>query len=382
MEESEGVKKLKEQYFFGFGKFFSFSSEENSTRQKNACWENKISYFIPINMNCSPTFDTTCVCWSTIFHLCKSTGKVHAYGWFNGEKMGAMENILLPIPSKIQNLQADWEKVILICSEGKCHVISNLHGDWTTSVYENKTKFASADVGEMHVITVDENGKAFTATTDVIDSPKSSSKSSPLLFSPLQLKVRVDQVSCGKEHVLLLSKTTGHVFSFGLGTRGQLGHGMVDKETIPKLIDALTGVHLKQVAAGGWHSLALSSIGDIYAWGWNNHGQLGITCLPPEVPQAFYMLPYIVDFPLESSVSHVACGARHSGAVISEPRQSVLTWGWGKYGQLGHGDDHDRSRPTVVEYFENIDGQILDINCGPWQTIVTFERHNLANVVA
>ncbi|XP_028391847.1 RCC1 domain-containing protein 1-like [Dendronephthya gigantea] len=282
-----------------------------------------------------------------------------------------MENMLLPIPSKILNLQADWEKVMLICNEGKCHVISNLHGDWKTSVYENETKFKSADVGQMHAITVDENGKAYSSKTDMnIDS----SKSSPLLFSPIQMKVKVDEVSCGKEHVLILNKTSGHVFSFGIGTRGQLGHGGVDEETIPRLIDALTGVHMNQVSAGGWHSLALSNIGDIYAWGWNNHGQLGITCLPPEVPETFYTLPYIVDFPQEVSVNHVACGARHSGAVMSEPRQSVLTWGWGKYGQLGHGDDQDRNRPTVVEYFENIDGKILDMNCGPWQTIVTLER--------
>lgn len=152
-----------------------------------------------------------------------------------------------------------------------------------------------------------------------------------------------------------------------------MGHGEVNAETTPKLIEALTGINIQHVTAGGWHSLALSETGDIYAWGWNNSGQLGITCLPPEVPKTFYVLPYIVEFPQECTIFQISCGTRHSVAVASDPKHSVWTWGWGQYGQLGHGDTLDRTTPTRVEYFEEIDGKVLNINCGPWQTVVTLE---------
>ncbi|XP_052100080.1 RCC1 domain-containing protein 1-like [Mytilus californianus] len=86
---------------------------------------------------------------------------------------------------------------------------------------------------------------------------------------------KVAAVSCGKEHILLLT-TYGTVLTFGGGTRGQLGHGTVDSTKEPKLIDSLAGLKMLAVAAGGWHSLCVSECGDIYCWGWNESGQLGL----------------------------------------------------------------------------------------------------------
>ena len=31
-----------------------------------------------------------------------------------------------------------------------------------------------------------------------------------------------------------------------------------------------------QLASGGWHNLALTESGDVYSWGWNESGQLGL----------------------------------------------------------------------------------------------------------
>ena len=378
MAASEGVRKLKEHYFFGFAKFFNFSDGRKHLghiheQQTNAKEQERISYKTPIRINCATNFDKACVTWSTIFYLSKNTGKVHVYGWCNGRKITGNENVFLLVDCKISCLNAQWNKFVLISDDGKCHVTTNLHNDWTPSVYENKIKFTTCDVGDMHAILLDENGQAYQLENQNLNTDNDIKCSNfPCVLSQLQLKEKVDLVSCGKEHVLLLDMTFGHVFSFGLGSRGQLGHGTVDAETTPKIIEALAGIPIKHIAAGGWHSLALSNIGDIYAWGWNNHGQLGIKCLPPEVPQAFYMLPYIVDFPQDCVVNHIACGARHSVAVTSE---GVWSWGWGQYGQLGHGNDLDRTVPTLVEYFQEIHTPILDVSCGPWQTIVTLEAN-------
>jgi alpha-tubulin suppressor-like RCC1 family protein len=379
MAAGEGVEKIKEHYFFGFAKFFSFMGERKTSRhiqgdEENAEKQDTLSYMTPIKINFASNFDKTCVTWSTIFHLSKETGKVHVYGWCNGRKITANEKLFLPINCKILNLNARWKNLVLISRDGKCHMITNQHNDWTATIYESESKFTTCDVGDMHTIIVDENSQAYQLENVESESLKTDNEMKcdrlPCVLSQIQLKERVDLVSCGKEHVLLLDMTSGHVFSFGLGSRGQLGHSTVDAETAPKIIEALAGIHIKHVAAGGWHSLALSDIGDIYAWGWNNHGQLGIKCLPPEVPQTFYMLPYIVDFPQDCIVDRIACGARHSVALTSE---GVWSWGWGKYGQLGHGDSCDKTFPTLVEYFQEINMKILDISCGPWQTIVVLE---------
>lgn len=121
--------------------------------------------------------------------------------------------------------------------------------------------------------------------------------------------VRVTQVACGNEHCLLLTET-GQVFSWGIGryegvlwckdclvqsqeatvllahglvhlagccfSRGQLGHGGLENEQeIARQVDSLAGLRVMLVAAGGWHSSAVTECSDLYTWGWNQSGQLG-----------------------------------------------------------------------------------------------------------
>ena len=85
--------------------------------------------------------------------------------------------------------------------------------------------------------------------------------------------LQVTDVVCGKEHSLLLTEY-GQVFSWGGGSRGQLGHGNLASEDKPKLIMALDGMRIKKVAAGGWHSACISQYDDLYMFGWNESGQL------------------------------------------------------------------------------------------------------------
>ena len=81
------------------------------------------------------------------------------------------------------------------------------------------------------------------------------------------------QVVCGKEHCMLLTEH-GQLFSWGGGSRGQLGHGTVTGELEPRLVLALDGLRIIKIAAGGWHSAAISESHDLYMFGWNESGQL------------------------------------------------------------------------------------------------------------
>ncbi|NWV60501.1 RCCD1 protein, partial [Malurus elegans] len=42
---------------------------------------------------------------------------------------------------------------------------------------------------------------------------------------------------------------------------GQLGHGTLESEPQPRLVEALAGVPMQAVAAGGWHSASVSGEG-------------------------------------------------------------------------------------------------------------------------
>lgn len=41
-------------------------------------------------------------------------------------------------------------------------------------------------------------------------------------------------------------------------SRGQLGHGAVDSQEKPKMVENLAGLKMVSVAAGGWHSVSIS----------------------------------------------------------------------------------------------------------------------------
>jgi alpha-tubulin suppressor-like RCC1 family protein len=69
----------------------------------------------------------------------------------------------------------------------------------------------------------------------------------------------------------------GGVLTWGCNLLGQCGHGGSPSEVAsPRLLAPLLGVPIKAVRAGLNHTLALSEAGDVYAWGANESGQLGL----------------------------------------------------------------------------------------------------------
>ncbi|NXS53290.1 RCCD1 protein, partial [Brachypteracias leptosomus] len=81
--------------------------------------------------------------------------------------------------------------------------------------------------------------------------------------------------------------------------------------------------------------------------------------------QAF---PALLDLPQELEVRGVSCGSRHTAAVTRGGE--LYTWGWGKYGQLGHGDDASSDQPRRVKFLAAEGLRVEEVTCGPWSTYV------------
>jgi alpha-tubulin suppressor-like RCC1 family protein len=148
-------------------------------------------------------------------------------------------------------------------------------------------------------------------------------------------------ISGGDNHSLVTSGKIGEAWSFGHGRYGQLGHGGEENEAVPRLIEALSGVAVKHVAAGEYHSMVLTRDGDVFTWGWGRFGELGHGNTDQQlVPKRVEGLTNVTD---------IASGGRHSLAVGGGG--AVYTWGYNYRGQLGlgdHGDGTDRDVPTEV----------------------------------
>ncbi|KAK9735538.1 hypothetical protein RND81_04G211300 [Saponaria officinalis] len=183
-------------------------------------------------------------------------------------------------------------------------------------------------------------------------------------FSPVQLSAldghEVNSITCGADHTLAYSEPRLQVYSWGWGDFGRLGHGNSSDVFIPQSIKTLDGLKIKQIACGDSHCLAVTMDGEVMSWGRNQNGQLGLNStedsLIPQKIQTFQGIP----------VKMVAAGAEHSAAVTETGE--LYGWGWGRYGNLGLGDRNDRLVPEKVSPIEGI--KMTLVACG-WRHTIT-----------
>lgn len=181
---------------------------------------------------------------------------------------------------------------------------------------------------------------------------------------------KVKKMVSGVEHCLVMT-SNGDVFSFGCGLRGALGHGDINSILSPMQVEGLAGLKIIDIAAGSFHSVAVSSFGDVYTWGWNTHGQLGLPKIAKHTfertvksHQQVFTTPQLIELEDEESVTSVSCGCKHT--VLRSENNRVFSAGLNNYGQLGLATECED-----VEKFTEVPVKIKDsteVFCGHWST--------------
>ena len=149
--------------------------------------------------------------------------------------------------------------------------------------------------------------------------------------------VSVTAVAAGGDHVLLLA-SDGTVWGWGGNTNGEVGDGSTTFRSRSSPVQAYGLSNIVAIAAGIEHSLALDSSGNVWTWGLNSEGQLGIgstTSTPwPTMISSF------------TGVTAISAGWYHSLTVKSNG--TAWSWGYNNSGQLGDGSQTGRTAPVAI----------------------------------
>lgn len=94
---------------------------------------------------------------------------------------------------------------------------------------------------------------------------------------PFHHKIQISKVSCGYNFGFFIS-SQGLVYATGKdNSDGQLGLGHRYPNDIPEIVTSFkeAGERIDSIECGFRHCIARSTLGRIFTWGWNAHGQLG-----------------------------------------------------------------------------------------------------------
>ncbi|PNW75480.1 hypothetical protein CHLRE_12g528350v5 [Chlamydomonas reinhardtii] len=191
------------------------------------------------------------------------------------------------------------------------------------------------------------------------------------------VSTRIVSIAAGANHTLAIAET-GALWSCGRGRDGQLGLGTnMDHPRLTR-IPTLEGVRVVSASAGVTHSMALAADGSLFTWGNGQHGQLGhkslegtgvTTIMTPRKIAELDPAPLTPD----ARVTAIAAGAYHSMALTVGG--ALLAFGRNDQGALGTGDKVNRWSPTRVNlHGEDADDgkcrRAVQVSCGASHTLV------------
>jgi len=147
------------------------------------------------------------------------------------------------------------------------------------------------------------------------------------------------------------------VYSWGSNSYGQLGLGHSDEIIQPNLIKTLTGKKIVDIKCGFDHSVAITSSGEIYNWGANDSGQLGRGVFwnkdmyTPKLLEFFMNIPYI----------EIKVGRGYN--LVLTKSGDIFGWGFNSCGQLALGNFESVSIPTIIESVKNKGVYKIEVCC-------------------
>ncbi|NWU93491.1 RCBT2 protein, partial [Upupa epops] len=194
-----------------------------------------------------------------------------------------------------------------------------------------------------HVVLATEEGEVYTWGHNAYSQLGNGTTNHgfvPCQVSTNLVNKKVIEVACGSHHSMVLT-SDGEVYTWGYNNSGQVGSGSTANQPIPRRVTScLQNKIVVNIACGQMCSMAVVENGEVYVWGYNGNGQLGLGSSGNQpTPCRVAALQGV-------RVQRVACGYAHTLVLTDEGQ--IYAWGANSYGQLGTGNKSNQSYPTTV----------------------------------
>lgn len=156
----------------------------------------------------------------------------------------------------------------------------------------------------------------------------------------------VAYVAAGEAHSACIDKL-GVLYTWGAGAYGRLGHGEDVDIPVPRKVEEFGGIPIIQVACGTFHTLAVAKSGALYSWG----AGLGVGLIAEGETTSVMVPKQVQEGQIGSTICQVAAGTYHSIALSLTG--DVFCWGVGGQSRLGHGDNVNQPFPRRVAELRN-----------------------------
>ncbi|KAJ4710951.1 ultraviolet-B receptor UVR8 [Melia azedarach] len=179
--------------------------------------------------------------------------------------------------------------------------------------------------------------------------------------------IRIIQAAAGAGRTMLISDA-GQVYAFGKDSFGEAEYGVQGTKlaTTPQVVESLKNIFVVQAAIGNFFTAVLSREGRVYTFSWGNDARLGHHTEPNDV-EPHPLLGALENIP----VVQIAAGYCYLLALACQPSgMSVYSVGCGLGGKLGHGSRTDEKYPRLIEQFQLLNLQPVVVAAGAWHAAV------------
>ena len=243
-----------------------------------------------------------CACGQYHTITLSDDGTVHSFGRNDKGALGLGHNQNVSLPTPIPNLP-----IIDMVSCGDCFTVCVDDEGFIWSFGENKF------------------GQLGTGNKININVPQKLKNIPPVV-----------SVSCGDDHTLIIT-IDDNLWSWGRNDFGQLCHGDTEDRSMPR---QTSFSNISKISAGYDHSLFQNNKKELFACGYNEHGECGLGHFnsPQITPSLILNLP--------SNIVQFVCGFNQSLFLDSDG--NVFSVGDNYFGQLGLGHNTDQNELNKI----------------------------------